>query len=77
MTPIQFKQHNVIFAKNQPQYQPLPAFINEHGEVISCWKLTPMERIKIALGNPLWLRQYTFNQALQPQLPQLENPFQK
>jgi hypothetical protein len=25
MKPIEFKEKNVVFAKDQPQYQPLPA----------------------------------------------------
>lgn len=25
MTPIEFPEHNVVFAKDQPEYLPLPA----------------------------------------------------
>jgi hypothetical protein len=37
MTPKQFKEANVTFAKDQPEYQPLPAFRAEsqQGEVIT------------------------------------------
>ena len=49
MTPKQFKEANVTFAKDQPEYQPLPALKLDTptGEVISCWKLTARERFKI------------------------------
>jgi hypothetical protein len=29
----------------------------------------------VVLFRRLWLRQYTFSSPLQPQLPQVENPF--
>lgn len=74
MEPIKFKHHNVIYAENQPEYLPLPAFRNDT-ETISCWRLTFKERIKILLGRPLWLRQMNFNQPLQPIMPTLECPF--
>ena len=49
MKPIEFKHQNIVFAKDQPEYQPLPAlkFESSNGEVVSCWKLSFKERIKI------------------------------
>lgn len=75
MIPTSFPEQNVVFAENQPQYQPLPAHRTEDGEVISCWKLTWRERITLLLTGRLWLRQLTFNLPLQPQLPTAERPF--
>lgn len=51
MKPIKFKEHNVVYAENQPEYQPLPAFRNDshQGEVVSCWQLSFKERIKFLL----------------------------
>jgi hypothetical protein len=77
MIPIKFPQQNVTFAEDQPQYQPLPAYRSSEGEVISCWKLSFRERLKVLFGGRLWLRQYTFRALLQPQLPQVESPFVK
>ena len=39
MKPVEFKHQNVVFAKDQPEYQPLPALRLDtpEGEVISCW----------------------------------------
>jgi len=45
MKPIKFKQSNITFAKDQPEYLPLPAFKDDgpDGLIISCWKLTISE----------------------------------
>jgi hypothetical protein len=77
MKPIEFDQQNAVFAKNQPPYLPLPAYIVDEpeGRVISCWKLSWRERIKILFGYPLWLSQMAFGKPLQPQKPSLDNPF--
>ena len=75
MKPVRFPQVNRTLAEDQPEYQPLPVFASPDGEVISCWKLTLWERLKVLLLGRLWLRQYTFNTPLQPQLLQVESPF--
>ena len=75
MIPLKFKEQNITFAENQPEYLPLPAWRSPEGEVISCWKFAFKEKIMILFNSKLWLRQYTFNSPLQPQLPQVEYPF--
>ena len=51
MKPIEFKHQNTVFAKDQPEYEKLPALKidSSTGEVISCWGLTFKERIKVLL----------------------------
>ena len=68
MTPKQFKEANVTFAKDQPEYQPLPAFRNDspQGEVITCWNLTFRERLRILFKGEIWLSLLTFNKPLTP-----------
>lgn len=68
MKPIEFKHQNVVFAKDQPEYQPLPALKidSPNGEVISCWKLTFKERIKIIFTGRVWLSLMSFNKHLTP-----------
>jgi hypothetical protein len=77
MKPIKFKESNVTFAENQKEYLPLPAFRNNDGEVISCWKITFLERIKLLFTGKLWLSCLTFNQPLQPLLPMVNYPFEE
>jgi len=78
MKPVEFEGHNCVFAKDQPQYQPLPArrhADDPDGEVISCWALGWRERLRVLLTGRLWLSQLTFRQLLQPILPSVVKPF--
>lgn len=74
MKPVEFTGHNVVFAKDQPEYQPLPALRipGVQGEIISCWELTDDEVEVIARTKRLYLSQLTFNGPLQPILPMAE-----
>lgn len=70
MDPINFEGANVMFAKNQPEYRPLPAIRGEGVEVpvTSIWKPTDEERKQIAEGANIGLSVFTFGGPLQPQL---------
>ena len=74
MEPIEFTEQTMVWAKDQPQYRPLPAY-TDHEQTISCWRLTWRERIALLWRGRLWLRQLNFGSALQPQLPSVESPF--
>lgn len=76
MKPIEFPQANMVWAKDQKPYLPLPAHQNEV-ETISKWKLTWWERIKVVFTGRLWLRQLNFGMPLQPQQPSVHTPFLK
>jgi hypothetical protein len=56
------------FAKDQPEYNPLPALdCNDlEGTVITRWRLTWWERFQIFLTGDLWLSVLTFHRPLQP-----------
>lgn len=68
MTPKQFPEANVTFAKDQPEYQPLPAFKNDspQGEVISCWQLSFKERMRVLVKGEVWISLMSFNKPLTP-----------
>ena len=68
MKPIQFKEQTVIFAKDQPQYQQLPALKikSNEGEVISCWNLSFTERLRVLFTGKIWLSLMSFNKPLTP-----------
>ena len=69
MTPVKFKGCNTVFAKDQPEYQALPA--QRAGDmVVTCWALTWRERIEILVRGRLWISVLTFNRLLQPLLPE-------
>ena len=74
MKPIAFDGVNCTYAKDQPEYLPLPVRKTEDGEVVSCWTLTWWERLHVLITGRLWYSVLTFNQPLQPQLPSVEKP---
>ena len=69
MKPIEFKEQNVVLAKDQPQYMPLPVHVMDtpEREIISCWKLTEEERVELLSTGEIWVCQLTFGGPLQPQ----------
>lgn len=66
MTPKTFSEVNVIYAKDQPEYNPLPVYKDEKGTLVSCWELTDEEIERIKMNKCIWLSVMTFNQPLQP-----------
>lgn len=68
MKPKKFKEANVVFAKDQPEYKQLPALRlkSDNGEVITCWELSFIERLRILLKGEVWLCMLTFNKPLTP-----------
>lgn len=77
MKPVDFPQANTVFAKDQPEYLPLPARLEPHAEgapVTSCWQFTPEELAQIQATGCVYVTQLTFGQALQPQVVSLDPP---
>ena len=74
MKPLYFNEQNVVYAKNQPEYLPLPSHLDKDGIVTSCWGLSWKERIKALFTGVIYFQQMTFNKPLQPQKPSVENP---
>lgn len=63
----------VTYAKDQPEYRPLPVarLKGREGRLISRWTFTPEERARIAAGEDLYLMVLTFGGPLQPFLPSI------
>lgn len=66
MKPIEFKEQNVVFAKDQPEYQPLPAFTYPDGVVVCCWEMSKEEIEEVAKTGKIWVSLSTFKQPLMP-----------
>ena len=79
MKPIEFKEQNVVFAKDQKPYLPLPAYQDDinGGRIFHCWKLTLPEKFKILFTGKLWIEVLNFKQPPQPIRPMINNPFNK
>ena len=67
MKIVSFKECNVVYAKDQPEYLPLPAHRTKDGVVTSCWKLSIKERLITLFRGRIYLKTMTFNSLLQPQ----------
>ena len=74
MKPIEFPGCNIVYAKDQREYLPLPAQRGSEGEVISCWKLGFLERLKVLFTGKMYLSLLTFNRLLQPQKMSVQKP---
>jgi len=66
MKVLKFKECNCTYAKDQPEYLQLPAFKAEDGEIVTCWRVSIKECIKILFTGRIWLNILTFNKPLQP-----------
>lgn len=77
MNLIEFPEMTTVIAKDQPEYNPLPAHRfkhDPHGRIACCWKITIWERIKLLFTGKIWHEVLTFNQSLQPQLLSVDKP---
>jgi len=77
MQPVQFKGSNVVFAKDQPEYLPLPAYKDTTGRVLTCWKMTFWETLKFIFFRKIWLVTETYNGPLQPVFITIDCPLQQ
>lgn len=71
MTPVEPQaSHNgarrVVFAKDQPEYIPLPAAVSPDGVVLTEWELSASDLATLLNGGRVRLWVYTFNKPLQP-----------
>ena len=76
MIPTEFSEQTVVYAKDQPEYLPLPAhqFHDAQGRIAFCWQLSLRERLKVLLTGRVWHQVLTFNQPLQPQILEVDMP---
>lgn len=71
---VKFPGHTTIIAKDQPEYEPMPAHVDITGTVTCCWELSWRERVKILLNGKVWHQILTFGSALQPQRLDADRP---
>lgn len=74
MNTVDFPGSNIVIAKDQPQYHPIPAHYTPDGEVVFCWELTDEELTQVLITKRIWHTVLTFNKPLQPQKLSLEQP---
>lgn len=77
MEIIGFKESNIVIAKDQPEYRPIPAHRvegDEQGCITFCWSLSWRQRLHVLLTGRIWHQVLTFKRPLQPQLLSVEKP---
>lgn len=70
MEAIGFKESNVEVAKDQKEYKTLPSFRakDEQGTMVSCYRLSFLERAKVVLRGKIWMSEMTFNKPVTPRI---------
>ena len=67
MKAITFPGCNVILAKDQPEYNQLPAMvIEENGQYVICWEVSTEDLIELNRTRKLYYSQLTFGHPFQP-----------
>ena len=66
MEPVTFEGSNTICGADQPEYLPLPCKRVDNG-LMSCWKMSFKERIKVLFTGKVYSTLLTFGKAIQPQ----------
>ncbi len=63
-----YQDKEVVFAKDQPEYMPLPALVleGEDKPVVSRWQINDEERKQIAEGADILLTQMIFTDLYHP-----------
>ncbi len=76
MKGIEFDQQNVVFAKDQPEYNSLPAHVNqEAGTSTFCFELDDEEVQQVQKDGKIYLTIFNQNQPLQPIGGSVLNPY--
>lgn len=55
-----------VYGRNQPQYHALPSLRLPDGRMLTRWKLSFLERLKVLFTGNVYLHVMTFNRKLQP-----------
>lgn len=77
MEIVSFPEVNRTYAKEQPEYRPLPCYAapdDPQGRIVCCWRLSLWQRLNVLLTGRVWQQILTFGQPLQPQLLSDEKP---
>ena len=75
MKPISFPEQNAVLAEHQKEYLPLPVHRTSDGTVVSCWRPSWWQRLKLLVTGRVWVLTLTFGDPLQPLMVQTDKPF--
>jgi hypothetical protein len=70
-----FEQFEVVFAKDQPQYMPLPVLpLNDGQVVISRWRMTWKDRLRLLWTGNVYLWIWSFGRPILPVAIECDEP---
>ena len=66
----------IVIAKDQPEYIPLPAvrLLNPEGDLITRWELSDAEIERVIESRSIYLTMMTFNRAVTPVMLSVDPP---
>lgn len=77
MKAVKFRECNMVYAENQPEYLSLPAHKSDEGIVTTCWKLSSLDKIRVILTGKVYVQTMTFSKPLQPLKMSASNPVKR
>lgn len=80
MKLIEFPEQTIVIAKDQPQYLPMPAHVDQtsdHCQTTLCWELTDEEIQTLIQTKKIWQQIWTFHRKMHPQRLSVEKPEMK
>lgn len=78
MIPQRFAEANIVMRRPAGTAEEECGAIHAYRDaerIITCWRPTPAELVKINLGEPVWL--YVIGQGMPPVCVTAQNPFQE
>jgi hypothetical protein len=70
-----FQHLEIVLAKDQPEYAPLPALPVDDGQkLITRWRFSWRERLQVLVRGDLYLWIWTFRRAVQPVALEVSRP---
>lgn len=64
----------VVIAENQDEYGNLPAVFLDNGVIVTRWRLSFRERLKVLFAGNIYLWMWTFGNPVTPVLIEIEKP---
>lgn len=66
MTAVDFPGANLRLGEHQEEYQTLPAAVTADGIIVTCWRPTFWECVKLLWTRRVWLHTMTHFRPFQP-----------
>ena len=62
MKPVPFPEQTTVLAEHQKEYLPLPVHRTPEGLVVSCWRASWWQRLKLLVTGRVWVLTLTFGE---------------